>query len=75
MLGQLFSSKPRAAQLLGTKVSVLVEIKKGRGKVQIRDTIWQVTCEQDLPCGRLVEVTGSDGSGKKDTVLHVQPVR
>lgn len=70
VLKGLFSSKPRAAQLLGTSVSILVEIKSGRGKVQIRDTVWQVSCEQDLPIGRLVEVIGYDGE-----TLHVQAVR
>lgn len=60
----------RMAQLVGTKASVLVEIKAGRGKVQIQDALWTVTCGQDLPVGTLVEVTGYD-----ESVLHVLPAQ
>lgn len=59
----------RAAQMVGTKVSVLVDIKSGRGKVQIQDALWNVSCEQDLPAGKLVEVVGYS-----ESTLHVKPV-
>lgn len=59
----------RMAQLVGIRASVLVEIKGGRGKVQIQDALWTVTCGQDVPAGTLVEITGYD-----ESVLYVLPV-
>jgi membrane protein implicated in regulation of membrane protease activity len=50
----------RKAQLVGMRASLLLPVKGGRGKVQIQDALWTVSCEQDLPEGTLVEVVGYD---------------
>ena len=59
----------RKAQLVGMRASLLQPVLRGRGKVQIQDALWTVTCEEDLPQGALVEVVGYD-----DTALHVKKV-
>lgn len=59
----------RRAQLIGARASLLQPVLNGRGKVQIQDALWTVTCEIDLPQGALVEVTGYD-----DNALHVKKV-
>lgn len=59
----------RLAQLVGVRVSLMTNIKGGRGKVQIQDALWTVSCQEDLPMGTLVEVTGYD-----DAILHVTKV-
>lgn len=59
----------RKAQLVGMRASLLQAVQSGRGKVQIQDALWTVTCEQDLPQGTLVEVVGYD-----DVSLHVKKV-
>ena len=59
----------RRAQLIGMRASLLSPVRSGRGKVQIQDALWTVTCEEDLPQGTLVEVVGYD-----DNALHVKKV-
>lgn len=59
----------RKAQLIGMRASLLQPVQSGRGKVQIQDALWTVTCAEDLPQGVLVEVTGYD-----DKALHVKKV-
>lgn len=59
----------RMAQLIGIRASLIVGVKGGRGKAQIQDALWTVTCEVDLPAGTLVEVTGYEGD-----MLHVTKV-
>lgn len=59
----------KMARLVGMRASLLVEVKAGRGKVQIQDALWTVACESDIPVGTIVEVTGYD-----DSVLHVTPI-
>lgn len=56
----------RMAQLVGMRASLLIAVKSGRGKVQIQDALWSVSCDEDLPVGTLVEVTGYE-----DSILHV----
>lgn len=57
----------RRAQLVGMRASLLQAVQSGRGKVQIQDALWTVSCEEDLPQGTLVEVVGYD-----DNTLHVK---
>ncbi len=59
----------RMAQLVGVRASLLIEVKGGRGKVQIQDALWAVSCTEDLKVGTLVEVVGYD-----DNFLHVVKV-
>jgi len=57
----------RRAQLIGMRASLLQAVQSGRGKVQIQDALWTVSCEEDLPQGTLVEIVGYD-----DNTLHVK---
>lgn len=50
----------RRAQLVGMRASLLQGVQGGRGKVQIQDALWTVSCQEDLPAGALVEVVGYD---------------
>jgi membrane protein implicated in regulation of membrane protease activity len=59
----------RRAQLIGMRVSLLQPVHGGRGKVQIQDALWTVSCEEDLPQGTLVEVVGYD-----DNALQVKKI-
>lgn len=59
----------RRAQLVGMRASLLQAVQSGRGKVQIQDALWSVSCEEDLPQGTLVEVVGYD-----DNALHVKKI-
>lgn len=60
----------RKPALIGTRASLLVAVRDGRGKVQIGDAVWSAACGQDLPAGTIVEVTGYD-----DQSLHVSRVQ
>lgn len=62
--------RKRKARLLGMRASLMGHIKGGRGKIQMKDALWTVTCGQDLPAGTIVEVTGYD-----DDALHVSQCR
>ena len=57
----------RGAQYVGRRVTVEVDIVKGRGKVRIGDTIW-VARGPDAPKGSTVKIVSVDG-----TVLVVEP--
>jgi Membrane protein implicated in regulation of membrane protease activity len=59
----------RRAQLIGMRASLLQGVQGGRGKVQIQDALWTVSCQEDLPPGTLVEVVGYD-----DDALHVKKI-
>lgn len=59
----------RMAQLVGTRASVLIAIKAGRGKIQVQDALWAVSCDKDLPVGAMVEVVGYD-----ESLLSVVPL-
>lgn len=58
--------KRRMAALVGRQASLLTPIRSGKGRLQLQDALWKVTCERDLPAGQLVEVVGYS-----DTTLHV----
>ena len=57
----------RAAQYIGRVVVVEEEIRGGRGRVRVGDTLWAAT-GADIPQGARVRVTGAEG-----TVLVVEP--
>lgn len=59
----------RTARFFGREVVLVEPISDGVGRVQIGDTLWQVS-GPDLPEGTTVRVTGADGA-----VLLVEPVR
>ena len=59
----------RGRSAIGHTVTVIEAIENGYGAVTVGDTRWRVTCKQDVPVGRKVEVTGVDG-----TTLTVKPV-
>src|SRR5687767_13189891 len=37
----------RKAQLVGMRASLMQPVHSGRGRVQIQDALWTVTCEED----------------------------
>lgn len=59
----------RIASLMGRKVKLLHAIEDGRGKVQIADALWTVSCAIDMPEGTTVEIVGAT-----DMVLAVEPL-
>lgn len=60
------SDKPflnkRAEQLIGQNFTLQSAIIHGAGRVSIGDTIWQVSCNEDLPIGTIVSVVGIEGA-------------
>jgi membrane protein implicated in regulation of membrane protease activity len=50
----------RTARLVGRRVSLLMPVQNGFGKVQIEDALWTVTCDEDLAQGSIVDVIGAD---------------
>ncbi len=52
----------RAAQMIGRRFNLSEAVSNGFGRVQVGDTLWKVTCDQDLEAGTTVEVTGVDGT-------------
>lgn len=51
----------RGAQYIGRTVVVAEEIRQGRGKVQVGDTLWHAEGE-DVKAGTRVKVVGVDGT-------------
>jgi len=51
----------RGAQYIGRTVVVEDDIRNGRGKVRVGDTLWPASGE-DAPAGARVTVTGVDGT-------------
>lgn len=51
----------RGAQYIGRIVTVSNDIRQGRGKVRVGDTIWNAEGE-DAPAGAKVRVVGVDGT-------------
>ncbi len=60
----------RMARLVGKQSPLVKPVINGEGRVQIHDAFWVVHCEEDLPEGAEVKVTGYDGS-----TLIVEPIR
>ncbi len=51
----------RGAQYIGRLFTVVEEIRQGRGKVRVGDTIWHAE-GVDIPVGTRVKVVGVDGT-------------
>jgi membrane protein implicated in regulation of membrane protease activity len=49
------------ARYIGRRVSLLTPVRDGRGKVQIEDALWTVSCSEDLEQGAIVDVVAADG--------------
>jgi membrane protein implicated in regulation of membrane protease activity len=52
----------RGRSAIGHHVTVIEAIQNGYGAVRVGDSRWRATCEQDVPEGAKVEVTGVDGT-------------
>lgn len=55
----LFSS--RIARLVGRRVSLLTAIRHGIGTVEVENTLWAVTCDEELLPGTIVDILGANG--------------
>lgn len=51
----------RAAQLVGRKLILQQTIENGSGRLQIGDTFWRVSAEEDLTEGTRIEVYDCEG--------------
>jgi membrane protein implicated in regulation of membrane protease activity len=51
----------RGAQYVGRIVTVVEAIERGRGKVQVGDTVWSAE-GPDMPAGARAKVTGVNGT-------------
>ena len=51
----------RAAQHIGKRYTLNEAIVNGQGRIQVGDTFWKVTCDQDLEASTQVEVTDING--------------
>jgi len=58
----------RAGSLIGHRFELAEPLLDGSGRLQIGDTFWQVTCEENLPPGTRVEVVAADA-------MHLQLAR
>ena len=56
----------QSASLIGERASLVTPIKGRYGRVQLKDALWTVTCDEYVPQGQVVEVVGHTGA-----VLHV----
>lgn len=63
----------RVERLIGRRVSLLTPILHGRGKVQIGDALWTVSCSQDLDEGQVVDVIGAEGMTLIVSLHNKQP--
>jgi membrane protein implicated in regulation of membrane protease activity len=50
----------RAGSLIGHRFELAEPLLDGNGRLQIGDTFWQVSCEEDLSPGTRVEVIAAD---------------
>lgn len=51
----------RAAQLIGKRYTLNEAIVNGQGKIQVGDTFWKISCDDELQESTSIEVTGIDG--------------
>ncbi|MCK5335229.1 MAG: NfeD family protein [Gammaproteobacteria bacterium] len=51
----------RAAQHIGKRYTLNEAIVNGQGRIQVGDTFWKITCDEDLEMATQIEVTGVDG--------------
>jgi membrane protein implicated in regulation of membrane protease activity len=47
---------------LGREVELLDDTHQGLSRVRLDDTVWSVSCEQVLPAGSRVKITGAESS-------------
>ncbi len=58
----------RATRYIGRTATLVEPVENGRGKIQIEDSFWRVSCDVDLPAGSQVEIIAN-----KDVTLVVKP--
>ena len=63
-------NRKQLQRMLGMRASLLAPIRKGHGKVQINDVLWDVRCDQPAKKGDLIEVVGYS-----DNSLEVTPIK
>ena len=51
----------RAAQHIGKRYTLNEAIVNGHGRIQVGDTFWKVSCDEELQSSTSIEVTGIDG--------------
>jgi inner membrane protein len=51
----------RAAQLIGKRYTLNEAIVNGQGRIQVGDTFWKISCDDELQESTSIEVTGIDG--------------
>lgn len=52
----------RGDQYVGNVLTLETPIQAGRGKAKVGDSVWLVTCDQDLPAGSKVKVTAAESA-------------
>lgn len=50
----------RAAQLIGKRYTLKEDIVNGQGRIQISDTFWKISCDDDLEAPIQIEVIAVD---------------
>jgi len=50
----------RAAQHIGKRYTLKEAIINGQGKIQVGDTFWKISCDDDLAASTKIEVTAVD---------------
>lgn len=50
----------RAAQLIGKRYTLNEAIINGQGRIQVGDTFWKISCDDDLEASTQIEVTAVD---------------
>lgn len=51
----------RAAQLIGRKLKLQNKVENNLGRIQLGDTYWKVTADEDLEEGTQIEIYASEG--------------
>lgn len=59
----------RMQSYLGRELTLLDDVSQGMSRVHLDDTVWTVRCNQPLPAGTRVRVTGYDSH-----ILLVEPL-
>jgi len=54
----------RAAQHIGKRYTLNEAIVNGHGRIQVGDTFWKVSCDEELQSSIAIEVTGIDEIGR-----------
>jgi len=50
----------RAAQHIGKRYTLSEAIINGQGRIQVGDTFWKISCDDDLAASTQIEVVGVD---------------